>query len=67
MVTHIHPFKSIAEFSGFQGSKQILKAIEKFKPDLMLSGHIHEAEGLEENIGKTKVINIGKKGKIIEI
>ena len=45
----------------------IRKAIAKFKPDIMLSVHIHEAEGIEEKIGKTRVINIGKKGKIIEI
>jgi len=67
MVTHTHPFKSKAEFSGFRGSKGVRKAIEKFHPDLMLSGHIHEAEGIEEKIGNTKVINIGKKGRIIEI
>jgi uncharacterized protein len=67
MVTHMHPFKSKAEFSGFKGSKGIKKAIIQFKPDLVLSGHIHEAEGIEEKLGKTKMINIGKKGKIIEI
>lgn len=67
MATHTHPFKSKAEFSGFQGSKGIRKAIEKFKPDIVISGHIHEAEGIEEKIGKTRLIQIGKKGKIIEI
>jgi uncharacterized protein len=67
MVTHMHPFKSKAEFSGFQGSKGIRKAIKEFKPDIMLSGHIHEAEGIEEKIGKTRVLNIGKRGRIIEI
>jgi Icc-related predicted phosphoesterase len=67
MVTHTHPFKSKAEFSGFKGSKGVRKAVERFKPDIMLSGHIHEAEGIEEKIGKTQVINIGKKGKIIEL
>ena len=67
MVTHMHPFKSKAEFSGFQGSKGVRKAIEKFRPNIMLSGHIHEAEGIEEKIGKTRVIQIGKKGRIIEI
>lgn len=67
MVTHAHPFKSKAEFSGFRGSIGVRKAIIKFKPDIMLSGHIHEAEGIEEKIGKTLVISIGKKGKIIEI
>ncbi|MFH1365528.1 MAG: metallophosphoesterase [archaeon] len=67
MVTHMHPHKSKAEFSGFRGSKGIKKAIKDFKPDLLISGHIHEAEGIEEKIGKTRIINIGKKGKIIEI
>ena len=67
MVTHAHSFKSKAEFSGFQGNKGVRKAIKEFKPDRLISGHIHEAEGIEEKIGKTKIINIGKKGKIIEI
>ncbi len=67
MVTHTHPFKSKAEFSGFEGSRGVRKAIKEFHPDILLSGHIHEAEGIEEKIGNTKVINIGKKGKIIEI
>ncbi len=67
MVTHMHPSKSKAEFSGVSGSKSITKAIEKFKPDLLLCGHIHEAEGIEDRIGKTKIINVGKEGKIIKL
>jgi len=67
MVTHMHPYKSKAEFSGFRGSKGIRKALDEFKPDVLISGHIHEAEGIEERIGKTKIINVGKKGKIIEL
>ena len=45
----------------------VKKAIEKFHPDLLLCSHVHEAEGIEEKIGKTKVISVGKKGKIIKI
>lgn len=67
MVTHMHPAGSRSEFSGFAGSKAIRKAIEKFKPDVLLHGHIHEAAGMEEFIGKTRVINVGKKGTIVEI
>lgn len=67
MVTHMHPYKSKAEFSGIKGSKGIRKAIKEFKPDLAISGHIHEAEGLEENIYDTHIISIGRKGRIIEI
>jgi uncharacterized protein len=67
MVTHMHPAKSKSEFSGFPGSKSIAKAIDEFKPDFLLHGHIHEASGIEEKIGNTKVINVGREGKIIEI
>ena len=67
MVSHIHAAKTKAEFSGFAGSTGIRKAIEKLKPDLFIAAHIHEAEGMEEKIGKTKIINVGRKGTIIEI
>ncbi len=67
MITHEHPRGSKSEFSGFEGSKGIAKAIRKFHPDFLIHGHIHEGEGFEEKIEGTKVINVGKKGKIIEI
>ena len=69
MATHVHPSESKMEkFTDiFPGSKGVRKAIDKFHPDLLLCSHVHEAEGIEEKIGKTHVINVGKKGKIIEI
>lgn len=67
MVTHMHPAGSKSEFSGFKGSEAIRKAIIKFKPDVLLHGHIHEAGGIEEKIGRTRVINVGREGRIIEI
>jgi len=67
MISHIHAADTKSEFSGFPGSTALRKAIEEFQPDLFLSGHIHEGEGLSEKIGKTRVYNVGKKGKIIEI
>ncbi len=67
MVSHLHAARTKAEFSGFEGSQALRKAIDKFQPDIFISGHIHEAEGLSEKIGKTRVYNIGKKGKIIEV
>jgi Icc-related predicted phosphoesterase len=67
LVSHVHAAGTKSEFSGFPGSKDLRKAIEKFQPDVFLSGHIHEGEGLRERIGKTRVYNIGKKGKIIEV
>ena len=67
MLTHAHPSVSASELSGIPGSKSILSAIKRFKPDFLLHGHIHEAAGFEEKIGKTKVINVGREGRIIEL
>ena len=69
MVTHVHPSESKMEkfTQFFPGSTGIKKAIDAFKPDILLCSHVHEAEGIEEKIGNTKVINVGKKGKIIEL
>ena len=69
MVTHVHPegtkMEKFTKF--FPGSSGVKKAIERFQPDILLCSHVHEAEGIEEKVGRTKVINVGKRGKIIEI
>lgn len=67
MVTHTNPEKSISEFSGVEGSKAVAKAIKEFKPDIHISAHVHEAGGLQEKIGKTKVIHVSRKPTIFEI
>ena len=69
MVTHVHPSGTKMEkFSNFfKGSDGVRKAIDTFKPDILLCSHVHEAEGLEEMVGDTQVINVGKAGKIIEL
>jgi len=69
MVTHVHPSGTKMEkfTKFFAGSEGIRKAVDKFKPDILLCSHVHEAEGIEEMVGKTRVINVGKQGKIIEI
>lgn len=67
MVTHMHPAGSKAEKFGFKGSKAISKAVYEFQPDILITSHMHEASGLEENFGKTKVINVSRKEKIFEI
>lgn len=69
MVTHVHPKGTLmAKFSSFvPGSEGVKKAIEEFKPDILFCSHVHEAEGIEEKIGNTRVINVGRKGKIVEL
>lgn len=69
MITHVHPSDTVMEkfTKYFPGSDGVKKAIDKFKPDFLLCSHVHEAEGIEEKVGKTKVINVGREGKIIVI
>ncbi len=67
MVTHIHPKNTKFEFSGWSGSNAVRKAIVEFQPDIAICSHIHEAAGLEDKIGKTKIINVARKEKIFEI
>ncbi|MBI3051658.1 hypothetical protein HYY74_04320 [Candidatus Woesearchaeota archaeon] len=55
-------------FSSFvEGSSGVRKAIDELKPDLVLCGHVHEARGIEEMIGSTKVVNVATKERIIEV
>jgi len=76
MVTHTPPTNTKMEklSHAFIGSKDIEvaskgveRAVRKLKPDLLLCSHLHEAEGIEEILDKTLVINVGRRGKIIEI
>ena len=67
MVTHVQPSESMIGMGVWRGSTGVRKAVEELQPDLHLCGHVHETEGIEEVIGKTKVINVGKRGRIIEV
>ncbi len=68
MVTHVHPAQSqMEDITGFPGSLGIKKAIDRFQPDIAFCSHLHELSGFEERIGKTRVINVSRMGKIVEI
>lgn len=69
MVTHNHPSKTLmSKLSNIvKGSDAVLEAVYDFKPDFLLCSHVHEGAGIEEKLGKTKVINVSKLGKIIDL
>jgi len=69
MVTHVHPSDTLMSrlTTVFPGSTGVKKAITQFHPSISLCSHVHEAEGIEEKLGNTKIINVGRKGKIIKI
>jgi Icc-related predicted phosphoesterase len=49
------------------GSRSVADFLEKQQPEYFFCGHIHEAEGVEERIGPTLAVNVGKKGYLLEI
>lgn len=69
MLTHVHPSGTMMEkmTKFFPGSTGVRNVIEKLQPTLALCGHVHEAEGLEEQIGATKLVNVGRKGHVFEL
>ena len=69
LVTHAPPYKTKLDklIQGHCGNKSIRNFAERNKVDLLICGHLHENFGKEDKIGKTKVINPGPFGKIIEV
>ena len=68
-VTHAPPYKTKLDklVQGHSGNKSIRHFVERNKIDLLICGHLHENFGKEDKIKKTKVINPGPFGKIVEI
>jgi Icc-related predicted phosphoesterase len=48
------------------GSRAVREFIEKQQPGYFFCGHIHEAEGATENIGKTHAFNVGQRGFLLD-
>jgi Icc-related predicted phosphoesterase len=49
------------------GSKSVREFIEKHQPEYFFCGHVHEAEGVEIALGKTRARNVGKKAHLLEL
>ena len=49
------------------GSRSVLDFIQNHQPAYFFCGHIHEAEGVEIRIGKTRAWNVGKPGHLLEL
>lgn len=69
LLTHAPPYRTRLDklTSEHCGNKSFRNFIAKNKIDLMICGHLHENFGKEDNIGKTKVINPGPFGRMIEV
>ena len=49
------------------GSRAVREFIEKRQPRDFFCGHIHEAEGVVEQIGATRAMNVGKAGYLLDL
>jgi Icc-related predicted phosphoesterase len=49
------------------GSRAVRKYIEAHQPAHFFCGHIHEAEGAVIQMGKTRAMNVGKRGYVLEV
>lgn len=49
------------------GSTAVREFIDRYQPERFFCGHIHEAAGSETTIGKTKAVNVGKRGYLLEL
>ena len=73
LVTHQAPFGTtldVLDLGGGErhvGNKDYLKFVKRMKPKLAISGHLHETFGEVDTVGKTKLINPGDEGMVVEL
>jgi hypothetical protein len=69
LVTHIPPLDTKLDNLGWTlaGSAGVREVIEETQPNLVLCGHLHETFGRIDRIGRSKIVNVGRKGRIIRI
>src|SRR5437763_505617 len=68
LVVHSPPKGYLDEAHGRHlGSTSILEAIERKQPALVVCGHIHQCWGREATIDTTPVVNVGPRGRLLEI
>ena len=49
------------------GSQAVREFIEKAQPEYFYCGHIHEAAGQQDTIGRSRGWNVGKRGQVLDL
>jgi len=49
------------------GSRAVREFVDRNQPEYLFCGHIHEAEGVQIEMGTTKAFNVGKRGYLLEL
>jgi Icc-related predicted phosphoesterase len=70
LVCHAPPYETALDRvrEGLHaGSPAVREFIEREQPVWFFCGHIHEAEGVEIAMGRTRARNVGKQGYLLEL
>jgi len=70
LVCHAPPFDTKLDEirAGLHaGSTAVREFIDQHQPGYFFCGHIHEAEGVQIHMGKTRAVNVGKRGYLLEL
>jgi hypothetical protein len=70
LVCHAPPRGTRLDYAGpgrHFGSSAVREFIETHKPAYFFCGHVHESEGVQERLGPTLCVNVGKKGYLLEL
>lgn len=70
LICHAPPYGSALDLvrPGLHaGSTAVRDFIAAREPDYFFCGHIHEAEGVAAEIGRTRARNVGKRGHLLEL
>lgn len=70
LICHTPPKNSMLDRAGegqHFGSEAVREFIEREQPQFFFCGHIHEAAGKQETIGRTVCWNVGKRGHLLEL
>jgi hypothetical protein len=49
------------------GSRSVREFIDQYRPEYFFCGHIHEAGGVTIRMGRTRAMNVGKAGHLLEL
>jgi len=70
LICHAPPFDTKLDriHEGLHGgSRSVREFIEQHHPRDFFCGHIHEAEGIVEQLGPTRAMNVGKRGHLLNL
>ncbi|MBI3665486.1 MAG: metallophosphoesterase [Acidobacteria bacterium] len=70
LVCHSPPWGTGLDRVGLNrhaGSRAVLAFVEKHAPEYFFCGHIHECAGVQVRMGRTRAVNLGKKGFLLSV